>query len=276
MRTILLTWNPTQWGWDYLDQSISQVATQGYTDDQWSCGKRRDIDIGDRFFLIRLGSEPRGLVGSGFITSLAFDGPHWEKKRASAGDTAIYTHVRFDAIIKAPAIPISELDQAPFNQVHWHTQSSGILIAPKIAIAIEQLWSSRLSLAVARLPEELAACPVYIEGLGRQVVVNAYERNPNARQKCLDHHGYACSCCGILLAAVYGKIAQEFIHVHHLVPISEIGKSYVVDPIKDLVPVCPTCHAIIHRQNSPLSIGEVKALLAANRRTHAETKVQTA
>jgi 5-methylcytosine-specific restriction protein A len=31
------------------------------------------------------------------------------------------------------------------------------------------------------------------------------------------------------------------------VPISTIGKEYLLDPVKDLVPVCPNCHAMLHR-----------------------------
>ncbi len=137
------------------------------------------------------------------------------------------------------------------------------MIPPEIADFVEQLWFSRIFVAATKFPEELPTSPTYVEGLGRQVMVNAYERNEKARQKCLEHHGYACVCCGCVLADSYGEIARNFIHVHHLVPISEIGHSYVINPVNDLVPVCPTCHAIIHRRNPPLSIDEVKALLAA-------------
>jgi len=42
----------------------------------------------------------------------------------------------------------------------------------------------------------------------------------------------------------FGLESEEV--VHHLVPISKIGKKYRVDPIKDLRPVCPNCHAVIH------------------------------
>lgn len=264
MRTFLLSWNPTQWPWDYLHDSIAKVTGQGYFDDHWSCGNRRDIDIGDRFYLIRLGSDPRGIVASGYVTSSAYDDPHWDKQRAANGDTSIYVKIRFDAIAEQPVIPIAELDQAPLNTFHWHTQSSGILIPNDIADAIEQLWASRDAAGQSSLPEELPAGPVYIEGLGRQIVVNAYERNATARKKCLEHHGYSCACCNAALSNIYGPIADGFIHVHHVKPIADIGQSYAVDPINDLVPVCPNCHAIIHLNNPPLSVADVRELLAAH------------
>ena len=269
MRTFLLTWNPNQWPWDDLHDSIARVATLGYADYRWSCGNRRDIDFGDRIFLIRLGSDPRGIVASGFVTSPAFDGPHWDKQRSAKGDKTIYVNVRFDLIAEIPSIQITELNEPPFNTVHWHSQSSGVLIPTDVAKAVEQLWNSRIAFHQCRLPEELASCPIYIEGLGRQVVVNAYERNAAARTKCLEHHGYICSCCDTVLSNVYGPIANEFIHVHHLVPLTDIRQSYVVDPKTDLIPVCPTCHAVIHLRNPPLTVEEVRELLASYAATNA-------
>lgn len=83
------------------------------------------------------------------------------------------------------------------------------------------------------------------------------------RQKCIEHFGYTCTCCRVLLSSIYGEFADDLIHVHHLVPISEIGASYEIDPVKDLVPVCPNCHAIIHHRRPPLTVTEVQKLLTA-------------
>ncbi|HHO0788469.1 HNH endonuclease [Aeromonas allosaccharophila] len=58
----------------------------------------------------------------------------------------------------------------------------------------------------------------------------------------------------------YGELGKGFIHVHHMMPLSEIGEEYVVDPIKDLIPVCPNCHAMLHRRNPPLTIDDLRKL----------------
>jgi 5-methylcytosine-specific restriction protein A len=42
---------------------------------------------------------------------------------------------------------------------------------------------------------------------------------------------------------------------------SEVGESYVIDPLKDLRPVCPNCHAMIHKRTPPLSISEMREQL---------------
>lgn len=102
---------------------------------------------------------------------------------------------------------------------------------------------------------------IYYEGAKKQIVVNAYERNIVARQKCLDHFGYSCSVCNIDFAKVYGEIGKNFIHVHHLKEISEIGDTYIVDPIADLKPVCPNCHSMLHRRNPCFTIDELTAMM---------------
>ena len=102
----------------------------------------------------------------------------------------------------------------------------------------------------------------YTEGAVKQTVVNAYERDPKARAACLKHHGYRCSVCEMLFAEVYGKIGIGFIHVHHLKPISTRKETYRVDPIKDLAPVCPNCHAMLHTKKPPFSISELRKHLA--------------
>ncbi len=87
-----------------------------------------------------------------------------------------------------------------------------------------------------------------IEGAKITIQVNKYERNSIARQKCIDELGCYCHICGINFEKVYGEIGKDFIHVHHKIPLNEIKEEYVVDPIKDLLPVCPNCHAMLHRK----------------------------
>ena len=42
---------------------------------------------------------------------------------------------------------------------------------------------------------------------------------------------------GVDLVKIYGDIAEGFIHVHHLVPLSAIKEDYQLDPVNDLLPV---------------------------------------
>ena len=98
------------------------------------------------------------------------------------------------------------------------------------------------------LPEEVETPGQYFEGASKLVSVNTYERNAKARAMCIEHHGYICAVCSFDFKKYYGAIGENYIHVHHLVPLAEIKKEYELDPVKDLIPVCPNCHAIIHRE----------------------------
>jgi 5-methylcytosine-specific restriction enzyme A len=94
-----------------------------------------------------------------------------------------------------------------------------------------------------------------------QVQVNRYERDRRARRLCLAHWGSRCVVCGLDFGERYGPLGQDFIHVHHVLELSSVGPGYRVDPVNDLRPVCPNCHAMIHRRRPALSIDEVRQLL---------------
>jgi 5-methylcytosine-specific restriction enzyme A len=99
------------------------------------------------------------------------------------------------------------------------------------------------------------------EGAKKIVIVNAYERNSRARKVCINYWGTTCFVCGFDFEKVYGQIGKGFIHVHHLIPVSQIEKTYQIDPISDLRPICPNCHSMIHSKNPPMTIDEIKALI---------------
>lgn len=113
-------------------------------------------------------------------------------------------------------------------------------------------------------PGELRNRNLFPEGAVRRVLVNAYERSPAARRRCIEHHGTGCSVCGFDFQVSYGHAAEGFIHVHHLKPLVEIGDDYLVDPINDLRPVCPNCHAVLHMRSPAYSIEEVRRKLLSD------------
>ena len=135
---------------------------------------------------------------------------------------------------------------------------------------IEEVWTVLTSFfertpgtKAVMLAEEVYPTSL-VEGAKTSVVVNAYERNASARAQCLKVHGTNCAVCDLNFGQRYGPIAENYIHVHHLRPLSEIKTSYTVDPEKDLRPVCPNCHAVIHidRTKPPLKLDEVRRMLS--------------
>ena len=98
------------------------------------------------------------------------------------------------------------------------------------------------------------------EGALIKVMANKYERNQKARKECVAKKGYRCLVCGQDFEATYGEIGKGFIHVHHLIPISSIGKEYKLNVDTDLAPVCPNCHYMLHRKDPPYTIDEMKSI----------------
>jgi 5-methylcytosine-specific restriction protein A len=113
------------------------------------------------------------------------------------------------------------------------------------------------SLSSSQLNKDL----ILKEGSVKSVIVNKYERNPLARRICIAHHGSFCNACGFDFFKTYGELGRGFIHVHHVIPISKINQEYILDPIKDLIPLCPNCHSMIHRNQDALSIDELRSIL---------------
>ncbi len=129
-------------------------------------------------------------------------------------------------------------------------------------VEAETTQDSDLSPIECFSPEEIPPSVPFLEGSVTRISVNRYERNLTARKQCIQHYGTSCCICKFNFEEMYGELGQGFIHIHHLIPISDIAEEYVVDPIVDLRPVCPNCHAMLHRRNPPYSISEIQALLS--------------
>lgn len=111
------------------------------------------------------------------------------------------------------------------------------------------------------IPEEMPRGQTFEEGAAVEILINRYERDPAARERCISHYGAVCVVCGLSFADQYGPEVDGLIHVHHLTPIASVGKRKAIDPVRDLRPVCPNCHAVIHSTRKPRTIGEVKNML---------------
>ena len=102
------------------------------------------------------------------------------------------------------------------------------------------------------------------EGHPTEVRLTRFERRRGARIACLKHHGYQCLACQTDFVRKYGSLGTDFIHVHHLIPLAQIRKAYKVDPINDLIPLCPNCHAMIHRLPEPQTLDALRERLRAD------------
>ena len=129
---------------------------------------------------------------------------------------------------------------------------------------LSDLWQRHISQIIFRSPDQPRGLDGhrFPEGGLSRVEVSRYERDPRARRKCLDRWGYRCAVCDFSFEDRYGMLGRAFIHVHRLRELSQVPAGYEVDPVNDLRPVCPNCHAMIHRAPGPaLAIEELRRQL---------------
>ena len=155
----------------------------------------------------------------------------------STDDVASWPAVwkKFEAQVKK--MPVSYDDNVPEVDIieEWTGMMMGMILSLTEIVAIED------------------EKPVlgFKEGASIRYDANRYERNPLNRKLCLDAMGYRCHICGMDFEKIYGEIGHHFIHVHHIIPVSQLGPDYIIDPLHDLVPVCPNCHSMLHKKDPP-------------------------
>ena len=180
---------------------------------------------------------------------------HWLRpSKATAGFQRLLDHDRLDLSVEAVAL-----------QPAW----SALFTPAELATARERLAQFGYFTRPTTPPtpstqlssDELADGANYPEGDKTQITVNAYERNPEARRKCIQHYGAVCYVCGFDFADTYGDIGRGYIHVHHLTPFAGVTSPRRTDPVSDLRPVCPNCHSMLHRRNPPIPIAELKDII---------------
>lgn len=268
MKTYLFVWNPKRWNWDTLEDDITEVNETGTCPESWSCGVNKSINEGDRAFLIRVGVEPKGIIGAGFVTSKPFRDRHWSGENRQA----LYVDIDFETLLNPDKEPILSLELLKLGNLsiqNWTPQASGISIKPELIDELEALWFDFLVTQDIRhnpfIPQSSQRQTVFMEGTPNRVTQTKYERNPFARKACIEHYGLSCSVCDFNFECIYGDLGKGFIHVHHLIGIAKTAKKYVVDPVKDLRPVCPNCHAMLHREKEETSIAGLKSLIIAKK-----------
>lgn len=265
MNTYLFTWNPRKFSWDDFQQDWENVYSGNRPRFEWSCGNTKRIAVGDRVFMMRLGwqEKVKGLMLSGWVTVEPMEDKHWDENRGSS--MALYLEIEPDILLHHNIDILFDPTTLQMNY-DWYPQRSGVLIPADISELLEAMWyehnqsvqvSVSQSLALASSPAR------YQEGQRILITRYQYERDPRARKACIEKQGTSCIVCGFNFGEKYGQIGEGFIHVYHIVPLSERDSEYEIQPDHDLKPVCPNCHAMLHRRSPPFTIQELKDLLAS-------------
>jgi hypothetical protein len=197
-----------------------------------------------------------GFVAKGRLTTEPVAGAGFGKKdrswRADVADISMLpAPVSIEAV--AEALPDWKWPRYPKS---FTTVPSGF------TETLRELLSRARRLEGDGLPEQAGTEEVFTEGATKSVRVNAFETSAVAKRRCVEHYGCKCFVCGLRFDEIYGPAGEGLIHVHHLVPLASIRSEYQVNPVNDLRPVCPNCHALIHRRTPPYTPEEVGVMLA--------------
>lgn len=246
MAAVILCWNPDRWdGWDYR-QAVRESAEPGGFSHNWRVGRHRDIRPGDHaWLLLRDGRNAtgRGLLGHGLVVSA----PSPDVHPGEPAQPATYIDVVWDALLpRGDQIPPGVLS-ARVPGVGWESVgASGTALPAAAGDDLRALWAEYAPLNT--VDPTVPAPGILPDSALMRTPANRYECSPQAARLCIEHHGDSCAACGFSFGAAYGEIGTGFIQVHHIVPVAQLGPDYELDPLTDLVPLCPNCHAMAHRR----------------------------
>jgi len=226
-----------------IQQLLGQTPVKG---GDWYTGHHRE---GDEHYIF-CGIDIPGRTGHNYNNHFDGDELIWHPN-----NSAKPSQPRFAHLVSGAAVHVFFRldDHDPFTYA-----GKGAPASVSNGTPIEVRWSFPEQRS---FPEELPNLPGVKEGAKRQITVNAYERDPTARPRCIRKWGTACVACGFDFGAVYGELGEGFIHVHHLRQLSSIGEEYELNPEEDLRPVCPNCHAMLHRTKDLMEIEDLVKLL---------------
>lgn len=258
------------WQREKLDESDSpRLCTQAFS----SQFVQRGVSTGDRVFFvsyygkrpflvgaITVASDPVELdEGGEYITAIPGSGSVMDFERAIPIDIARQI-IRLDTGGGWKFVSADVMDSQTLRGVQRITADSAALLDGLLGVTDGSYSDESAPTDEGSLyPDEIEADDSYFEGSATQVLVNRYERDPAARKACLAEYGSVCIVCDLDFAEWYGDRGAGFIHVHHVTPISQLGADYRIDPIADLVPVCPNCHAMLHR-SPPVTVQQLQEI----------------
>lgn len=267
MEAIILAWNPDRRdGWHYA-AAVEKVIETGQFLAGWSVPAQEDIRSGTEAWLWLHGRTRCGLLGHGLVVSagayLETPGKHHDETHAAEPDsTSRRITVAFDALLAPgdeilPGILAEAVPEVAWAAIKQPVITLDPLLEPKVRDVWREFGPARVSDPTDLVPGS------YPTQAASRVQVNRYERNLEAQRICVAHHGASCAACGFSFESAYGDAGAGFIQVHHLVPASQIGSDYQLDPVADLVPLCPNCHAMAHLGvGTPRTVAELRRLMA--------------
>jgi len=176
-----------------------------------------------------------------------------------------------DLVINNESFEATDSQSWPDNwsEINIKMKKIGLVLEKKTEYDFSEAfpWTTGFfGMTLALLPlEEISGRDVTGEVEGDQYFerVKRYERSRINRAACIEVNGDSCKICSFSFGKTYGEHGEGFIHVHHIIPVSQMGVSYSLNPATDLIPVCPNCHSMLHRRQKVLLPEGLKNIITA-------------
>ena len=145
-KSWLITWNPAYYPYSEYEEKRNGLLSGEKYIDQWACANTH-VEIGDRVYLMRVGTKNNGIIASGYAASTGYMSPHYDPEIAKTGKMVNKIDVDFDFLVDRNGDKY--LDQGTldnlFPEQKWNPQSSGIEIKAQYCESLEQEWQKYIN-----------------------------------------------------------------------------------------------------------------------------------
>lgn len=251
MAAVILPWDPDERAWPGVHaRDVGTVRRTGVLRLRWELPAVTAVDDGADLWLVVVGEHPsaRGVIGHGIVRGTT----------PVPGTSSVCADIDIDLLLPhGDQVPLAQLlERVPGLDL---TGVGAVLVTGTAEVPLRELW------AEANPPEPGVPDPVagaLPSDHVKRVPVSAFERDPDLRRRAIANGGSACRACGLDLELAYGAPGADLVQVHHITPLAHITPDYEIDPLVDLVPLCPTCHAVAHsRRPEPYSVQDIRTML---------------
>lgn len=250
MAAVVLPWNPDEFAWPGVyARDVGTVRRTGVLRLRWELPVIT-ADDGVDLWLVVVGDHPsaRGLIGHGVVRG----------STPLPGTSVVRADIDMDLLLpQGDQVPLAQLlGRLPGLDT---TGVSAVALTGPAEVSLRELWAESNAPEPGTLDPVPGALP---SDHMKRVPVSAFERDPELRRRAIANGGSACHACGLDLELAYGAAGADLVQVHHITPLAHITPGYEIDPLVDLVPLCPTCHAVAHgRWPDPYSIEDIRTML---------------
>lgn len=144
-RAWLLTWNPENWIWEEYKKLCVSTKQGDKEVEPWTCASKQPA-VGDEFYLMKTGKQPRGIIAHGHISKAPYEAPHYDSQKAEQGVIAGYVDAEFDWIqdFENEELLLQDDLKEKFTEQEWSPRGSGIEIKSQYVGLLKKLWTEHI------------------------------------------------------------------------------------------------------------------------------------